>query len=711
MKSEIKIYPLKMQPGVSYGSGALKSLQNDDIPEIDLLVREAIQNSSDAAISVKDKDTCRIIFNLGTFSTTDLNEYIPEIATSLSHRFPASRADYIEIRDTNTTGLTGPVRVADLDPEDHGNYFKLVFDTGKEQSNSSSGEAGGSWGYGKSVYYRVGTGLVLFYSRVKVNASEYESRLIFSLVENENDPQALLKSAYPESVGRAWWGIRNENEVLPITDEDTISNVLDIFGVSKFGESRTGTSIIIPYIEKDKLLAGVFPDSCGVDPDEIAMCDYKNDLAKYIELAVQKWYAPRLNNFRLKEYSGQKALDIRISSGPDDVPVSLRFENMRPLFQLIQELYTTAVSANKDADNIYKSGLFPQIKCRRIPSNALIPAFAGYISAIRVPKSALYPTGSGVSPHTYLRLFGKHAVNDPIVMFGRTPGLVLDYKIDGKWIKGLHSPADDGTYELVFFVPRCDSILKLDVKDNYAGKPFGEYLRSREKSDHMDWTDSAKVRIIANIQSQIISKCNEIYNEEDCVPVESAASRLSGLLGRKLGLRAMKKTSGGGGGGGGGGSSYKATNLDMTFTRPQFVGSKAIEVTFTLKFKNNRRKANIGLYVETATASSFDATTWRNKIETSFPLRIEKIYLCETNGEPTGNVAVPISGECTDSCPVICNEDTRITMSKNGFGDIVGFSVENYGDRATVSGVARISSADRKYSCLLKEASSGGEQS
>ena len=36
--------------GISYGSGSLKALQNDNLPEIDLLVREAIQNSSDASL-------------------------------------------------------------------------------------------------------------------------------------------------------------------------------------------------------------------------------------------------------------------------------------------------------------------------------------------------------------------------------------------------------------------------------------------------------------------------------------------------------------------------------------------------------------------------------------------------------------------------------------------------------------------------------------
>ena len=52
---------LPMKIGVSYGSGALKALQNDNIPDLDLLVREAIQNSSDAAIG-QPEDSCNINF-------------------------------------------------------------------------------------------------------------------------------------------------------------------------------------------------------------------------------------------------------------------------------------------------------------------------------------------------------------------------------------------------------------------------------------------------------------------------------------------------------------------------------------------------------------------------------------------------------------------------------------------------------------------------
>ena len=49
---------LKTNYGVSYGSVTLKSLQNDNIPELDLLVRESIQNSSDAALNLPGQSYC-----------------------------------------------------------------------------------------------------------------------------------------------------------------------------------------------------------------------------------------------------------------------------------------------------------------------------------------------------------------------------------------------------------------------------------------------------------------------------------------------------------------------------------------------------------------------------------------------------------------------------------------------------------------------------
>lgn len=248
---------LGMDYGSSYGSGSLKALQNDNLPEIDLLVREAIQNSSDASLR-ESGDSFGVSFNYKTFSPKQFNDLLSDVKDILNERYPESEADYLEIRDYKTSGLTGSIRRAEVAqfPDDHGNYFKLVFDTGKEQTNSDDGMAGGSWGYGKSVYFRFGIGLVLFYSQIKTDGG-YGSRLIVALVEHENSENAILSGVREDAIGRAWWGRRDAEdptELLPITDATEIKEILDVFGVEPFGVTETGTSIIIPYIDKEKLM-------------------------------------------------------------------------------------------------------------------------------------------------------------------------------------------------------------------------------------------------------------------------------------------------------------------------------------------------------------------------------------------------------------------------------------------------------------------------
>ena len=170
---------LELNHSVSYGSVTLKSLQNDYVPELDLLVREAIQNSSDASLE-EAGDSFKVNFTTGYFCPKDFNSFMTALDTSLNELFPNDQAQFLEIRDTKTRGLTGPIHIADIIGEDHGNFFKLIFDTGKRQTQEG---AGGNWGFGKSVYYRVGIGIVVFYSRINTDEG-FESRLIITLVED-----------------------------------------------------------------------------------------------------------------------------------------------------------------------------------------------------------------------------------------------------------------------------------------------------------------------------------------------------------------------------------------------------------------------------------------------------------------------------------------------------------------------------------------------
>lgn len=684
-----------MDHGVSYGSGALKALQNDNLPEIDLLVREAIQNSSDASLKI-DADRFDVNFTIGTFCPLKFNSELGSLKAILNKHYFEESADYLEIRDMRTTGLTGPVRLSELDREDHGNYFKLVFDTGKEQTASSEGEAGGSWGYGKSVYYRVGIGLVLFYSQIAVNDS-FEERMILSLTEHETDSSSLLKEIVSDSVGRAWWGRndeKNPKELLPLTDASEIESILDIFGVSRFKPGQTGTAIIIPYINRDRLLNGIFPDDCGISEDDKAMCSWKDSVEEYLELAVQKWYAPKIFNKHLSDYSKQKWLAVRINGN------AIKDNTMRPFFQLVQELYISALACN--ANKVYKSEKFDCIECVSVPSARVEGQKTGHVAYAHINQKQLSANGSMIKPYTYLRLFSKSPLNDPIVMFARTPGLVLDYKIDGKWAKGLIKPEDDDEYIVAFYVPDCSVKIKNDkAAGEYAGKSFGEYLRKCEKSDHMDWEDKSNLTIVSNLKAQVVAKINSGIRSEEQSTVEGTASKLSGKLGKKLlpKINFGKKASGGTGGNGGS-AGGKADNLSIELVPT--IKYDCVEVRFILTFKNLRKNLNLGLFIETETGV-MDAEAWESNINNVFPVRIDRIESVHTFATNSKNT-LPMVNVCNSQNPCVSNDYTEIKLLYTESGkNVRGISVLNDITNAVVFGTILIKSDDKKYVCTIKE--------
>ena len=123
---------LTLDYAVAYGSVTLKSLQNDNIPELDLLVRESIQNSSDASLKEPGKNF-KVAFTTGKFVPKDFNSLITGLEDKLNRSFSQEKADFMEIRDTKTSGLTGSIRKSEITDDDHGNFFKLIYEPRKVQ--------------------------------------------------------------------------------------------------------------------------------------------------------------------------------------------------------------------------------------------------------------------------------------------------------------------------------------------------------------------------------------------------------------------------------------------------------------------------------------------------------------------------------------------------------------------------------------------------
>ena len=168
------------------GSSLLKLIQNNDMPILDLLVRESVQNSLDAAKA--DSKYVSIDFIIDKFNSKELNNCLEEITIPLNKRFKDLKYEYIAIRDKNTTGLTGVLDYKDVKNNEYGNLLKLIYEISKPQDSEG---AGGSWGLGKTIYFRIGIGLVFYYTRI-FEDGKYKSRLAATLVEDENNKNSLI---------------------------------------------------------------------------------------------------------------------------------------------------------------------------------------------------------------------------------------------------------------------------------------------------------------------------------------------------------------------------------------------------------------------------------------------------------------------------------------------------------------------------------------
>lgn len=694
------------------GGGILKALQNDTMPEIDLFIRESIQNSADAALKMKGGFS-RIEFKIGSFSPKKLNAELEVVSHELDRQHPEAEARYIEVRDSKTAGLTGPVTIKEAQSlEDHGNYFKLIFESGEEQTNSTAGQAGGSWGYGKSVYYRAGIGLVMYYSRI----SPSESRLIFAMIENKKNKNSVLRKAAPDSVGRAWWGILPAKtkgkktdpgtDILPITDESEIERILNIFDLEPFQKKETGTSIVIPYIDEKRFLEGIFPDDCGVNDDVIDLCSWRNHLEEYMKLSASRWYAPKIGNKSLNAFPEHKWLDVRIND------VAIRSKDMNPIFQLAQELYSSALYANANME--YAMDNFcNEIEVVKIPSRRIQGGVAGHAAVARIPFAKLQRLDCPQNPRIYLRLFSFKNENDPIVMFSRTPGLILDYKNAGPWAQKILRSEEEEVYTFVFFAPICDREIKAvdtgkDGLDGLNGLPLGEYLRRCEKSDHMNWEDSTGVNIITNIQGQIASKINAKIKPLSVVSGATASVSLANRLGRRL-LPSLKeeKKRGRGGSGGEGGGSTTTKNLKMTIEPPSFYGD-CTEVPFQLLFSNSRKSASFELFVQDESGATLGAKQWRDLFGTAFPMSISSIEACKSQTDAGRGAIAPFTNDWEEGDAPISNELSSIdVIREEPSGPAIGFTVNNTENNLLVYGALVLASDDRKLACSLAEAKRG----
>ncbi|MCP2034146.1 hypothetical protein L1279_001129 [Planomicrobium sp. HSC-17F08] len=668
----MKIEIAKHERMAERGSSLLKLLQNEDTPVLDLLVREAVQNSLDAAASTTHQSVI-VDIGLKEFESDSLISKMDGIKDALKKKFDNSNAKALYISDSNTVGLTGPLHIDEVVDNDYGNLQKLVYEISIPQNKEG---AGGSWGLGKTIYFRFGIGLVFYYSRIKKMNGEYEHRLAATMVENEEGEYTYIPSVDNKPKrGIAWWGEEAEDgSTTAITNEQEIKSIMEIFSINLFAGEETGTKIVIPFINEDKVLPR--------DPK----LWWSDSIEDYLKVALQRWYAPRIdNNF----YPYGKWLDARVNGE------SLKYEHMEILFKVMHDLYNQAISTDKKApeSKLLKS-LEYEVADINLRGDFKLPSGgnAGKVAFTKLTKENLkmLPPNNEQSPYRYLNFEEvDDNVNIPIVAFLRKPGMIVNYEISSLWCNDIkHTP--DNEFIVGLFVPNSNS----EFRDFEDFNVLENYLRKSEKADHTSWKDLSvserRITIISRIQNNVSKAIKNKYSDPD----EEIAKGKKGRLSKALAGKLLPPQNFGKGPAnptvrppGEGNNFMKNRKVVFEILDQTHKNDGSLEIQFKLDIKKKNIKAIIEVVV-LSESGPIKGNEWEKAgvIGTAFPIEIKELTITDVDNMET-SVTLNKSQQNNNLYPISLYHTDQ-------FSSINGAEIFNPGDNMKILGTLRLLKKD-----------------
>lgn len=611
---KLKNAPNDLQSMAQDGDAILRSLQNKSLPIVDLMIRESLQNSLDATLP--NVENTIVDFNIGKFNSHELSAHLEGIENKLNERYEGLE-DFISIGDKNTHGLTGDFRSNNAYELNKSNFYKLVFGIGKNQEAEG---AGGSWGLGKTSYFRIGAGIVIYYTRVK-NGEEYEERLIASLIESPKEESRLL----PHNVrGIAWWGEygneATDDRIFPLTDKDQISEILKIFNLTNYENEETGTTIIIPYIK-----------NMQKNNEDNDLYPWEKDKELAIKYAIQRWYNPRLNNFEYNHFLGNSKLIARVNSEP-----LIDEYNIEQFFKIMRDLYTSALSTKPQEKSINVKPIYLKRNGMKQPSE--IPV--GHVAFKKATKEELemVAPNNRFSPLQLIGYKNDKKIEDnnsKIIAYCRKPGMIVEYSVDGEWAPKANL-LNNNNLLLGFFVPNSNGELTTKF-ENEGYNYLEQYLRATENADHANWIDEDGFGIIQRMKTTTSKVINDFYQGGDNEKQSSATSGISRKFGKMfLPPKNYGRTS----------TNKKLDNkntrtsttknrlADINVLTSEPINENRVKVTFKASIKGTSLNA---IFLEVLTQEKkMTKKDWEKNMgdALAFPFEISDIFVDEINGDP-----------------------------------------------------------------------------
>lgn len=623
----MKVQLTKQERMGEFGHSLLRLLQNESLPLIDLFIREAIQNSLDATLP--DAQETLIDVGVKNFNNRELATQLEGISDVLNKRYADSSSKAIYISDKNTTGLTGAIRDDDNQNIHESKIYKLIYGISMNQTQSG---AGGSWGLGKTSFFRLGNGIVIYYTRVKTSDGNYEERMAASLIEDSNKKDALLKE---NSRGIAWWGTKegdsdNYADTYPITDSDQIKEMLEIFNINPYIQNETGTTVIIPYIDENRIESH---DLKHEDNEFTVKNWWEQSLESRIEVAIQKWYGIRAFNKYYQKYYGSY-LNISVNEN------KLEPEEFPTVFQKLRELYSYALRA-KDEPNLgqkHDNFKIKNIQLNRMALSRETNKIVGDFAFCTLDKKDLSMTPPDNEPHPleflgYTQKEDVKELNSNIIAYTRKPAMIIEYDVNGIWSQNV--PRMDDRIILGIFVPRSEQKLHEDFQEEI--EILDDYLRKSENADHASWQDVVVNDKQASIVSRIKGNVSKSLNEEFNNQVDESKNSKASMLGRKLGNLVLPENDFGRKGkppvrpmtpSGEGPSRIRKLSFDLLGSKK--IAEDTLEIDASITF-NEKISCVVDININMGTRV-YPYEKWESDMEIDFPFEITKVYV-ESIGE------------------------------------------------------------------------------
>jgi len=508
------------------GKNALRVLMAADTPSIDLLVRESVQNSLDA--SVDSGKSVTVEFKYAPFDAQKLRGILDDETVDGLERIHPGTSTSLYVRDLGTKGLSGPKLHRDLSQGDaEGNYLKLCFAMGAAQERE---DAGGSWGFGKTVFFRACHAPVMFYSRFR-DGDGYAERLLFYLIEDADLPDSLTRSPQPPaSTGFAWWGAKMDRDsIQPCEDSDQISLILNqLGGIPRYINDETGTLIFMPCLRKERQMPVMIPGEPSPSWIPRNLPPTIEEFEEYTNVAIQRWYAPRISNptfARNKPYLIANIGDHKV--GGDRYP-------FLPLAEIMRMLYDCG-NGCKDATFMSQRGV--ELFDINLKSEFSDQTSAGKLAAIRIPLGdpilKMGPPYNHWAPLVQAGAYNSHDISQPPPMLAmtRSPGMIVAYE---NWMDTIR-PDPEGSFLIGLFILRGAAIMR----EKYSNRTLEEEIRQNEPPAHNRWESGQGIdgepfnlveKIRSGIKKAIVGK---FYPEKPAAPIERDSS-LASVIGDRL---------------------------------------------------------------------------------------------------------------------------------------------------------------------------------